>query len=154
MRCPFCEANDTKVKDSRTSRDGFVVRRRRTCEACSSRFTTYEKIETLLPMVIKKDQRREAFTREKIIHGIKQACQKRPVSIETIEEIANKIEKDLMERGDKEIQAVALGEQVMQELRQLDQVAYVRFASVYRDFRDIEEFMTELQSLSGDESPT
>lgn len=105
-------------------------------------------------MVIKKDQRREAFTREKIIHGIKQACQKRPVSIETIEEIANKIEKDLMERGDKEIQAVALGEQVMQELRQLDQVAYVRFASVYRDFRDIEEFMTELQSLSGDESPT
>lgn len=151
MHCPFCEAHDTKVKDSRTSRDGSVVRRRRTCEECQSRFTTYEKIESLLPMVVKKDKRRESFNRDKIIHGIQQACQKRPVSIEAIENITDSIEKQLMERSDKEIPAVELGEQIMTHLRNLDQVAYVRFASVYREFRDIEEFMTELQSLSGGE---
>lgn len=147
MRCPFCETNDTKVIDSRTSRDGYVVRRRRSCEECQSRFTTYEKIEALLPMVIKKDQRRETFDRSKIINGLQVASQKRPVSMETIEGIADLIEKKLMERGEKEINSVSIGEEVMRHLREVDQVAYVRFASVYREFRDIDEFMTELQSL-------
>ena len=147
MRCPFCQANDTKVIDSRSKQEGSVVRRRRACEHCNSRFTTYEEIGDLLPMVIKKDQRRERFKRQKIIHGLQQACQKRPIGIKTLEKIAAIIEKELMQNGAKEIDSQRLGEKVMSHLQDLDQVAYVRFASVYREFRDIEEFMNELKNL-------
>lgn len=147
MRCPFCEATDTKVIDSRSSKDGYVVRRRRSCEHCKSRFTTYEKIEDLLPMVVKKDYRREAFDRKKILKGVQQACQKRPVSIETIDSIVDSIEKHFMERNDKEIESREVGELLMEALREVDQVAYVRFASVYREFRDVGEFMVELEDL-------
>ena len=147
MRCPFCTSEQTKVIDSRSKRDGFVIRRRRVCEACDSRFTTYEEIGDLLPMVIKKDRRREQFNRQKIIRGLHQACQKRPISTEVIEEIASNIERFLMQSSEKEIESRRIGEIVMERLQDMDQVAYVRFASVYREFRDIEEFMEELKSL-------
>ena len=124
-----------------------MIRRRRVCESCDSRFTTYEEIGDLLPMVIKKDRRREQFHRHKIIRGLHQACQKRPISTEVIEEIASNIERYLMQSSEKEIESRRIGEIVMERLQEMDQVAYVRFASVYRDFRDIEEFMEELKSL-------
>ena len=147
MRCPFCEAADSKVIDSRSNKDGFVVRRRRSCEECKRRFTTYEKIEGFLPVVVKKDCRREPFARQKIVRGVQQACQKRPVSIEDIEGIADAMEKEFMERNEKEIPSREIGEHLMLRLRELDQVAYVRFASVYRESRDVEEFVLELREL-------
>ncbi len=147
MRCPNCEAEETRVIDSRSSKDGYVVRRRRVCEECKGRFTTYEKIEQMLPMVTKKDQRRELFAREKITRGIMQACQKRPVSIEQVEQIADEIERLVSERSEREVESQQIGAWVMEKLRDVDQVAYVRFASVYREFRDVEEFMTELRGL-------
>lgn len=147
MRCPFCTSEQTKVIDSRSKQDGFVIRRRRVCETCDSRFTTYEEIGDLLPMVIKKDRRREQFNRQKIIRGLHQACQKRPISTELIEEIASGIERFLMQSAEKEIESRRIGEIVMERLQDMDQVAYVRFASVYREFRDIEEFMEELKTL-------
>jgi transcriptional repressor NrdR len=147
MRCPICEAEDTRVIDSRSSKDGYVVRRRRVCEECKGRFTTYEKIEQMLPLVMKKDQRREAFMREKITHGILRACQKRPVSIVQVEQIADEIERLVSERSEREIGSQQIGAWVMERLRDVDQVAYVRFASVYREFRDVEEFMSELRGL-------
>lgn len=147
MRCPFCQASDTKVIDSRSKQEGFIIRRRRACDQCNSRFTTYEEIGDLLPMVIKKDQRREQFKRQKIIHGLQQACQKRPIGIETIDKIVESIERDLMQSSKKEIESQKIGEKVMESLRELDQIAYVRFASVYREFRDIEEFVDELRTL-------
>lgn len=147
MRCPFCNADETKVIDSRSKRDGLVIRRRRVCEDCEGRFTTYEEIGDLLPMVIKKDHSREVFNRQKIIRGIIQACQKRPISAETIEAIAIDIERHLMQSSEKEIESRRIGEEVMHRLQQLDQVAYIRFVSVYRDFRNIEEFLHELNSL-------
>jgi transcriptional repressor NrdR len=133
--------------DSRLSKEGEAIRRRRECLKCEGRFTTYERIEEVLPSVIKKDGRREPFDRQKILQGLKKACEKRPISIATLEEVANRIEKEIQELGVKEIQSSTLGEKVMNALHHLDQVAYVRFASVYREFKDINEFMEELKDL-------
>jgi transcriptional repressor NrdR len=151
MKCPACGAVDDKVIDSRLGKDNTVIRRRRQCLNCKKRFTTYERIEEILPYVVmKKDGRREAFDRRKIIEGMRRACEKRPISIDKIEAVADSIEQELMERPEKEISSSYIGERIMQELRKIDEVAYVRFASVYRSFRDIEEFVTEIKELYGD----
>lgn len=150
MKCPFCGHLENKVIDSRLSKDGGVIRRRRDCDECGRRFTTYERIEEILPMVIKKDGRREPFDRGKILGGLKLACQKRPISIEDLERIVDKIEQNVQESGDKEIPTTGIGEQIMRELHNLDEVAYVRFASVYRQFKDINQFMDELKDLLGE----
>ncbi len=147
MKCPFCRELDNRVIDSRLSKDGGMVRRRRKCSGCSRRFTTYERVEETTPMVVKKDGRRENYDRLKVINGLKRACEKRPVSVDTIEAIADRIERGLQERGEKEIPSSAIGESTMRELHDIDQVAYVRFASVYRSFKDIGEFMVELEEL-------
>jgi transcriptional repressor NrdR len=147
MRCPFCHDPENKVIDSRESHEGMVIRRRRECLECKRRFTTYERIEELTPLVVKKDGRREAFDREKLLAGLKKACEKRPVAIEQLEALVDDVERGLQESGDKEIASTKIGEAVMHRLRELDEVAYVRFASVYRSFRDIAEFMTELKDL-------
>jgi transcriptional repressor NrdR len=147
MRCPFCRHRGNRVVDSRMSGDGATIRRRRVCSACKRRFTTYERVEESAPMVVKKDNRREPFDRAKIIAGIKKACEKRPVSMESIEEMADRIETAVAESGGKEIPSSFIGSAVMNELHGADQVAYVRFASVYRSFKDIEEFMHELEDL-------
>ncbi|OGP86313.1 MAG: transcriptional regulator NrdR [Deltaproteobacteria bacterium RBG_13_65_10] len=151
MRCPFCSESDNKVIDSRLSRDENVIRRRRECERCQRRFTTYERIEEILPLVVKKDGRREPFDRKKIMLGIQKACEKRPVSVDTTEQVVEKLEKRFQESGVKEIPSSGVGEAVMQELHDLDQVAYVRFASVYRSFKDLNEFMAELKELLDEE---
>ena len=147
MKCPFCHETENRVIDSRLSKDGNMVRRRRECLKCTRRFTTYERVEETMPLVVKKDGRREGYDRIKIVNGLKRACEKRPVSINTIETIADRIERRLQERGDKEIPSSVIGEAAMQELHDIDQVAYVRFASVYRSFKDINEFMVELEEL-------
>lgn len=147
MKCPFCRDLENKVIDSRLSKDGDVIRRRRECLHCARRFTTYERAEEALPLVVKKDGRREIFDRMKIVAGLKRACEKRPVGIEAIEAIVDRIERMFQERGDKEIASSVIGEAVMRELHGLDKVAYVRFASVYRSFQDIGEFMAELEEL-------
>jgi transcriptional repressor NrdR len=147
MKCPFCGGLDNKVTDSRLSQGDEVIRRRRECEGCGRRFTTYERIELVLPMVVKKDGRRESFDRLKVLAGLRRACEKRPVSTEVLDALVDQIERALVESGDKEIDSSVIGEQVMQRLREIDQVAYVRFASVYRSFKDIHEFMTELSQL-------
>jgi transcriptional repressor NrdR len=149
MKCPFCDEQEDKVIDSRISKDGDSIRRRRECTACKKRFTTHEKIEDTLPSIIKKDGRREPFDRDKILKGLKVACRKRPISIELIETAVDKIERELQERGVKEIKSTEIGERVMRELHELDEVAYVRFASVYRSFKDIGEFMSEVKVLLG-----
>jgi transcriptional repressor NrdR len=137
------------VIDSRLSKDGLIIRRRRECEGCGKRFTTYERVEEPLPAVVKKDGRREPFDRAKIAAGIKKACEKRPVSTETIDSVVDRIERWALEYGEPEIPSKAIGERVMKELHALDEVAYVRFASVYRSFKDIGEFMNELSELLG-----
>jgi transcriptional repressor NrdR len=147
MKCPYCYNLEDKVIDSRISKDGETIRRRRECLACQKRFTTHEKIEDTLPSIIKKDNRREPYDRKKILDGMKKACQKRPISIETLEETADRIEQALMERGIKEIESSQIGEKIMQELHELDDVAYVRFASVYRSFTDITDFMEEVKEV-------
>lgn len=147
MRCPFCRAQDNRVVDSRMSSDGASIRRRRRCSSCHRRFTTYERVEQAAPMVVKKDNRREPYERSKVIAGVVKACEKRPVSMEAIEQLADRIEAAVAERGDKEVPSSFIGSAVMNELHRLDQVAYVRFASVYRSFKDIDEFMHELQEL-------
>ncbi len=147
MKCPFCTHDDTRVVDSRLGKEGNNIRRRRECVSCERRFTTYERVEETLPLVVKKDGRREAFDRNKIISGIQRACEKRPVSIATIEKVVDQMEVTLQESGEKEIDACRIGEAVMQALQSLDEVAYVRFASVYRQFRDINEFMSELTDI-------
>lgn len=147
MNCPFCVETEDKVIDSRISKEGEVIRRRRECLGCGKRFTTYERIEEILPMVVKKDGRREPFDRLKILSGIKKACEKRPISIDTMEQCVDSIERELRDSEAKEIKAHELGEKVMSVLHDLDEVAYVRFASVYRSFKDISEFMKELQDL-------
>lgn len=147
MKCPFCSHEDTRVVDSRLGKEGNNIRRRRECIDCERRFTTYERVEETLPLVIKKDGRREAFDRQKIISGIQRACEKRPVSIATIEKVVDQMELALQESGEKEIDASRIGEQVMSALQSIDEVAYVRFASVYRQFRDINEFMSELKDI-------
>lgn len=147
MKCPFCASLDNRVIDSRLSREGDVTRRRRECSRCERRFTTYERVEEILPLIVKKDGRREAYDRLKIIAGMRKACEKRPVSSETLEEIADRIERFLQSRGDKEVPSAVIGEEVMRQLYQLDEVAYVRFASVYRSFQDLDAFMRELKEL-------
>jgi transcriptional repressor NrdR len=147
MQCPFCRTPDSRVVDSRLGKEGDVVRRRRHCDQCGRRFTTYERVDAALPMVVKKDDRREPFDRAKIVSGLKRACEKRPVSVDTIELVADRIERQLQERGDKEVRSTEIGEAVMRELHGLDAVAYVRFASVYRSFKDVHEFMHELEEL-------
>lgn len=147
MKCPFCSNQEDKVIDSRVSRDGGTIRRRRECLACTKRFTTHETIEDTLPSIIKKDNRREPYDRRKILEGLKRACQKRPISIEALEAITDKIEQSLFERSAKEIRSSEIGERVMQELHELDVVAYVRFASVYRSFTDITDFMEEVKAV-------
>ena len=147
MRCPGCSGMENKVIDSRLNKEGTVIRRRRECLSCSERFTTYEKLERSLPLLIKKDGRREEFDRDKIIDGVKKACQKRPVSIKDIEELVDRVEQYLQELGEKEVSAVKIGEKVISEIYKLDDVAYVRFASVYRSFKDVNEFMVELKEV-------
>jgi transcriptional repressor NrdR len=147
MNCPFCTHADTRVVDSRLGREGNNIRRRRECEECGKRFTTYERVEEMLPLVVKKDGRRESFDRHKIVAGMKRACEKRPVSIATIEQFVDRLEHQLQESGEKEIPSSRVGEAVMEALHEIDQVAYVRFASVYREFRDINEFMSELTEI-------
>lgn len=147
MKCPFCTHDDTRVVDSRLGKEGNNIRRRRECIECERRFTTYERVEETLPLVIKKDGRREAFERQKIISGIQRACEKRPVSIATIEKVVDQMEVSLQESGEKEIDSSRIGEAIMEALQSLDEVAYVRFASVYRQFRDINEFMSELTDI-------
>jgi len=148
VKCPFCDAIEDKVVDSRMAKEGEVIRRRRECLACKRRYTTYERVEESLPVVVKKDGRRESFDRAKILAGLKKACEKRPISVATIEAVADRIEKRIQEMGETEIQSRTVGEEVMRELHQLDQIAYVRFASVYREFKDIDQFMDELKALA------
>jgi len=147
MRCPFCNHIEDKVIDSRQSKDAEVIRRRRECLKCEGRFTSYERIENILPHVIKKDNSRVLFDRQKILQGLERACEKRPVSVESREELATKIEKSLQATGEKEISSAFIGEQIMDYLKEIDQVAYVRFASVYRQFKDIKEFMQEINDI-------
>ncbi|MBW1828871.1 MAG: transcriptional repressor NrdR [Deltaproteobacteria bacterium] len=147
MKCPYCTKINNKVIDSRLSKDGRMIRRRRECLECNRRFTTYEKLEDVLPMVVKKDGRREAFNREKIISGIKMACRKRPISMAKIEEFVDSLEGYFQEQGKKETESTDIGERVITELKEWDEVAYVRFASVYRQFKDISQFMAELEEI-------
>jgi len=149
MRCPYCTSLDNKVVDSRISKEGESIRRRRECLKCEGRFTTYERVEEALPLVIKKDSRREPFDRMKILNGLKKACEKRPISLDMLERTVEEIEKSLQDKGLKEIPSTVIGEEVMEKLHKLDEVAYVRFASVYRSFKDINEFMTELKDILG-----
>ena len=147
MKCPFCGHLEDKVVDSRESKEGEVIRRRRECLDCGRRFTSYERIDEIPYMVIKKDGTRERFERQKLVNGLLKACEKRPVSTAAIERVADKVESALQERPEKEMSTDEVGRMVMDELRRLDKVAYVRFASVYRQFRDIGEFMSELKDL-------
>jgi transcriptional repressor NrdR len=147
MRCPWCAHLEDKVVDSREAQEGQATRRRRECLSCGRRFTTYERIEDVLPQVVKKDGRREAFDRRKIVEGLLRACQKRPVSRERIDDLVSAVERRMQEQGEREVSSHAVGEAVMDRLRDLDQVAYVRFASVYRAFTDVGEFMSELEGL-------
>ncbi|OLC71083.1 MAG: transcriptional regulator NrdR [Deltaproteobacteria bacterium 13_1_20CM_2_69_21] len=147
MKCPFCAEVENKVIDSRLSNQGAVIRRRRECLGCQRRFTTYERVEEILPMVVKKDGRREAFDRQKVLEGLKLACQKRPVGADQLEAVVDGIERRLQEMGEREVPSSVIGEAVMRELARLDEVAYVRFASVYRSFKDLGEFMSELKEL-------
>jgi transcriptional repressor NrdR len=147
MKCPYCGFSDSKVVDSRPDKGGATIKRRRECESCAKRFTTHERVEEVLPLVTKRDGRREPFDRMKLIVGIQKACEKRPVSVETIEKLVDRLEIRMQESGEREVGTTTLGEWVMSELHGVDQVAYVRFASVYRSFKDISEFMVELQDL-------
>lgn len=149
MKCPFCNAEDTKVIDSRPADDNASIRRRRQCELCGKRFTTYEKLETLPLMVIKKDETREPYDRSKIEAGIVTSCHKRPISVEQIAQLIDEIENEVFSLGDKEVPTRVIGEKVMEKLKALDEVAYVRFASVYREFKDVKTFMDEIGKLLG-----
>ncbi len=147
MKCPYCGEQDDKVIDSRVGREGEQIRRRRECLGCSRRFTTYETVEDVPIMVVKKDGRREVFSRDKVRAGLSRACEKRPVSMHTIDQFIEELEQDLRESGEKEIPSQEIGERVIQGLRRLDEVAYVRFASVYRDFKDVNDFLSELKTM-------
>ena len=149
MKCPYCGHLGDKVVDSRESREGEVIRRRRECLECGKRFTSYERIDEIPYMVVKKDGRRERFERQKVVSGLLKACEKRPVSVAALERVADRIEAALVDRAERELSTHEIGSMVMDDLRRLDKVAYVRFASVYRHFRDIGEFMTELKDLLG-----
>jgi transcriptional repressor NrdR len=154
MQCPTCRAADSRVVDSRLGKEGDAIRRRRHCDRCGFRFTTYERVELALPMVVKKDGRREHFDRRKIVSGLTRACEKRPVAVDTIEALASRLERQVLERGEGEVTSRDIGEAVMRELHDVDAVAYVRFASVYRDFRDAHEFMRELEDIIAARSTT
>ncbi len=147
MRCPFCSENQDRVIDSRMTKEADVIRRRRECESCLRRFTTYERVEEIMPLIIKKDGSREPYDRQKVVAGLTKACEKRPISAQTIEEVATRIESEVQEKSQKEVESSVVGEAVMNALRELDGVAYVRFASVYREFRDLDEFMETLRDL-------
>jgi len=153
MKCPFCQFLEDRVLDSRVIRDGSAIKRRRECLGCGRRFTTYELIEERRLMVVKKDGRREPFVREKILRGLELACRKRPVSVETLERTADEIERELYDRGEQEVLGSVIGERVIEALRGLDPVAYVRFASVYRDFQDLSQFHDLLERLGGTGEP-
>ncbi|KIR02784.1 Ribonucleotide reductase transcriptional regulator NrdR [Lachnospiraceae bacterium TWA4] len=148
MKCPYCDSDDTRVINSRPAEDGSAIRRRRHCDVCGRRFTTYEKVETIPFMVIKKDNTREPFDRAKIEKGILNACHKRAVSLQQIEKMVLEIETQIFEAGDKEVTSTYIGELVMEKLRLVDEVAYVRFASVYREFKDATTFLLELEKLN------
>ena len=147
MKCPYCGEVDNKVIDSRMSKDGNVIRRRRECLLCNRRFTTYEHIEEIPIMIVKKDGRREVFSRDKVRAGMNRACEKRNISVNVIEEYIDELERDLKETGEKEIPAREVGNRIMKKLHEIDDVAYVRFASVYREFKDVNDFMSELKNL-------
>lgn len=152
MRCPFCSTLEDKVIDSRSSKDGREIRRRRECEGCQRRYTTYERIEEALPMVVKNDGRREPFDRNKVLRGLQHAAAKRSVSYEQLEQVAEAVEREISELGVNELPSQEIGSRVLPRLRSLDEVSYVRFASIYRDFRDIDEFARELAHLKRVES--
>lgn len=147
MKCPYCGHLENRVVDSRLNKEFTITRRRRSCDACQQRFTTYERLEVTMPMLVKKDGRREAWDRHKVVAGLKKACEKRPVSMAQIEEFVDAMEIDLQSLGEREIPVKLVGERIMAGLRKLDEVAYVRFASVYRQFKDLNEFMDELKSM-------
>jgi len=147
VKCPFCSHLEDKVVDSRESKEGEVIRRRRECLSCAKRFTSYERIDQIPQLVVKKDGRRERFDREKVLAGLMKACEKRPVPIKALEEIVDKVEAMVQERPDREVPTVEIGEFLMERLRDLDKVAFVRFASVYREFKDVDQFMATLKGL-------
>ena len=147
MKCPYCDHQESKVIDSRESKKGLSIRRRRECLSCRRRFTTYEKIEEIPYMVVKKDGSRQPFDSQKLLRGLLKACEKRPIPVKKLEEIVEEVEAKLSERAEKEIRSSEIGQHVMERLRDLDKVAYVRFASVYREFRDVSEFKRELETL-------
>lgn len=147
MKCPYCGHFDNKVTDSRLNKDSTITRRRRSCLSCNQRFTTYERLEVMMPMLVKKDGRRESWDRQKMVIGLEKACEKRPVSVDKIDEFVDNIERKLQDLGAKEVLSKVIGEWVMEDLPLLDEVAYVRFASVYRQFKDVNEFMAELKTL-------
>ncbi|RME64611.1 MAG: transcriptional repressor NrdR, partial [Nitrospirae bacterium] len=147
MKCPYCGSLQDKVLDSRQINDGSTIRRRRLCLQCERRFTTYERVEDIFPMVIKKDGRREPFDREKLLNGLKKACEKRPVSIDTLLRVVSEIENFLIKNGKQEVDSKVIGEEAMKHLKVIDKVAYVRFASVYREFKDVKEFVEEIKEL-------
>ncbi len=147
MKCPYCDHLDNKVIDSRLNKESTITRRRRSCLSCEQRFTTYERLEVMLPMLVKKDGRREVWDRKKMVVGLEKACEKRPVSCDDIDSFVDEIESKLQDFPSKEVQADVIGEWVMAKLPDLDEVAYVRFASVYRQFKDVNEFMDELKGL-------
>lgn len=147
MKCPFCTNSENKVIDSRLSKDGQVIRRRRECNACAKRFTTYERIEEVLPMVVKSDGRREPFDHNKVVAGIRAACEKRTVPLTEIEDLVDDIEKQLQETGEKEVDSQTIGEEVLIRLADIDDVAYIRYASIFRNFADLAEFAEELNAM-------
>ena len=147
MQCPYCKSTDSRVVDSRLAAGGTVTWRRRECDACKHRFTTYERVEYSLPTVVKKNGQREAFNRDKLLRSLRIACNKRPVTQDQLEETAEELERELAENSEKEVASLLIGERVMQRLKALDEVAYVRFASVYKSFRDIDEFMREMGDI-------
>ena len=153
MKCPYCSYKDDKVVDSRATQEESAIRRRRECLKCGKRFTTYEYIEEVSLMVIKKDNRREPFDRKKILNGIMKACEKRPVGIERMEDIVTQVERAIQKKSDREVYSSRIGELVMEKLKSLDDVAYVRFASVYRQFKDVGQFMVELKDILNKEKP-
>ncbi|MBV8762994.1 MAG: transcriptional repressor NrdR [Deltaproteobacteria bacterium] len=152
MRCPFCATDEDKVIETRVSKDGSEIRRRRECEGCKRRFTTYERIEESMPQVVKADGRREPFDRNKIVHGIAASVVKRRVSRDQVQQLALEVEREVGEAGVSEISSREIGERVLPKLRELDQIAYVRFASIYRDFRDVDSFTKEVDALKGEDT--
>lgn len=150
MKCPFCSYFESKVNDSRPTDEGQAIRRRRECIKCGKRFTTYEKIEEIPIIVVKKDGNRQSYDRNKLLNGIIKACEKRPVSMSTIEKIVDEIEKSLSNSLEREVTSVEIGEMIMDKLKEIDEVAYVRFASVYRQFKDVNSFMEELKKILGE----